>query len=57
MNEIYERAEWLAEMEAMGEGKNHRQVIHSQIAERLRMVKKLEKKRQLETGALQITGE
>lgn len=57
MTEIYERADWLAEMEAIGEGKNHRQVIQSQIAERLRQVKQLEKKRQMEQGALQVVGE
>lgn len=45
LNEIYERADWLAEMETLGEGKKHREVIQSQIAERLRMVKKLEEKR------------
>lgn len=35
MQEIYERANWLAEMEELGEAKPHRQIIHSQIAERL----------------------
>lgn len=34
MQEIYERADWLAEMEELGEAKPHRQVIHFQIAER-----------------------
>lgn len=57
MNEIYERADWLAEMEDLGEGKNHRTVIHLQIAERLRKVKQLEKQRQVAQGALQLDGE
>lgn len=57
MTEIYERADWLAEMEAIGEGKNHRHIIRSQIAERLRQVKMLEKRRQNEQGALQVFGE
>lgn len=34
MQEIYERADWLAEMEELGEAKPHRQIIHFQIAER-----------------------
>lgn len=45
MQEIYERADWLAEMEELGEAKPHRQVIHSQIAERLRLIKEFEKKK------------
>lgn len=57
MTEIYERADWLAEMEAIGEGKKHRQIIQAEIAERLRQVKMLEKKRQIEQGALQVVGE
>lgn len=44
MQEIYERADWLAEMEQLGEAKPHRQIIHSQISERLRMIKDFEKK-------------
>lgn len=51
LNEIYERADWLAEMEELGEGKKHRSIIQSQIAERLRMIKEIEKKRlQQSTG-------
>lgn len=42
--EIHERAEWLAEMEALGEGKKHRDVIHNQIAEKLRQIKTLERR-------------
>lgn len=45
MNEIQERADWLADMEALGEGRDHRTVILSQIAERLRTVKRLERQR------------
>lgn len=43
MQEIYERADWLADMEELGEAKQHRAVIHAQIADRLRMIKQLEK--------------
>lgn len=45
LNEIYERADWLAEMEELGEGKKHREVIQGQIAERLRGIKRIEKER------------
>lgn len=45
LNEISERAEWLNEMEALGEGKKHRTMIMNQIAERMRMIKKIEKER------------
>ena len=47
LNEIYERADWLAEMEEIGEGRAHRPVIQAQIAERLRLIKKLEQKQAL----------
>lgn len=40
--EIYERIEWLKEMEELGEGKKHRQVIDAQVTERLREIKKIE---------------
>jgi Uncharacterised protein family (UPF0193) len=43
LSEIYERADWLAEMEELGEGKKHRNVIHLQIASRLREIERLEK--------------
>lgn len=43
LEEINERVEWLAEMEALGEGKKHRQVIHAQIADRLNEIKRLER--------------
>lgn len=56
MSEIEERAAWLAEMEALGEGKEHRPVIMSQIAERLRMVKKLERKRQDKLAEMSVKG-
>lgn len=45
VSEIYERADWLAEMEDLGEGKQHRDVIQGQIAERLREIKRIEKQR------------
>lgn len=43
LEEINERVEWLSEMEALGEGKKHRQVIHAQIADRLNELKRLER--------------
>lgn len=43
MQEIRERADWLNEMEQLGEGKKHRSQIVNEIAERLRIVKQLEK--------------
>ncbi|XP_045487943.1 uncharacterized protein LOC110994743 isoform X2 [Pieris rapae] len=36
MTQIRERAEWLAEMEDLGHGAPHRELIQDQIAERLR---------------------
>jgi Uncharacterised protein family (UPF0193) len=44
LNEIYERIEWLKEMNELGEGKKHRQVIDAQVTERLREIKRLEEK-------------
>ena len=44
LNEIYERIEWLKEMNELGEGKKHRQVIDAEVTERLREIKKLEEK-------------
>jgi hypothetical protein len=44
LKEIYERIEWLKEMDALGEGKKHRQVIDSQVTERLREIKTIEEK-------------
>lgn len=45
LKEISERAEWLSEMEALGEGKKHKDIIMNQIAERMRLIKKIEKER------------
>lgn len=36
VTQIRERAEWLAEMEYLGEGAKHREIINEQIAERMR---------------------
>ncbi|XP_061388351.1 UPF0193 protein EVG1 homolog [Musca vetustissima] len=47
LDQINERAEWLAEMEQLGEGKRYRDEIREQIAERLRQIKALETKKQL----------
>lgn len=43
LNEIQERAEWLNEMEGLGEGKKYKQLILNEIAERLRLIKEYEK--------------
>ncbi|KAI8123412.1 putative UPF0193 protein EVG1 [Lucilia cuprina] len=48
LQQINERAEWLAEMEELGEGKRYRDEIREQIAERLRQIKSLETKRKLQ---------
>lgn len=44
LNEIYERIEWLKEMNELGEGAKHRQVIDAQVTERLREIKRIEEK-------------
>lgn len=44
LNEIFERMEWMKEMNQLGEGKKHRQVIDAQVTERLREIKSLEEK-------------
>lgn len=44
LKEIYERIEWLEEMDALGEGKKHRQVIDAQVTERLNEIKKIQEK-------------
>ncbi|XP_055845568.1 UPF0193 protein EVG1 homolog [Episyrphus balteatus] len=47
LDQISERADWLAEMEELGEGKKYREDIKSQIADRLRKIKSLEKQVEL----------
>ncbi|XP_055909941.1 UPF0193 protein EVG1 homolog isoform X2 [Eupeodes corollae] len=47
LDQINERADWLAEMEELGEGKKYRDDIKSQIADRLRKIKMLEKQIEL----------
>lgn len=54
LNEIYERADWLAEMEELGEGRPHKAIIHGQIAERLRMIKQLEKRNEEHQQPVQL---
>lgn len=46
LEQIEERAEWLAEMEELGEGKKYRDEIRNQIADKLRAIKMIERKRQ-----------
>lgn len=36
VTQIRERADWLAEMEALGEADAHRELVQDQIAERMR---------------------
>ncbi|CAD7004884.1 unnamed protein product [Ceratitis capitata] len=51
LEQINERANWLAEMEELGEGKRFRNEVREQIAERLRHIKALETKFRLKTVA------
>lgn len=44
LKEIYERIEWLNEMNELGEGKKHRQVIDAQVTERLREIRRIEQR-------------
>lgn len=44
LKEINERIEWLKEMDALGEGKKHRQVIDAQVTERLNEIQRLEER-------------
>lgn len=59
LKEIYERIEWLKEMDDLGEGKKHRQVIDAQVTERLREIKKIEEKlaKQKRDGLQDVTEE
>lgn len=41
MKEIQDRQEWLKEMEELGEGHKHREVINLQIQARLREMEKI----------------
>lgn len=52
LDQINERAEWLAEMEALGEGKRYRDEIREQIAQRLRQIKSMETKRHLKNKGI-----
>lgn len=47
LEQIEERAEWLAEMEELGEGKKYRDEIRNQIADKLRAIKMIERKKQM----------
>ncbi|EDV96912.1 UPF0193 protein EVG1 homolog [Drosophila grimshawi] len=44
LDQINERADWLAEMESLGQGKKYRPEIHDQISERLHRIRALETK-------------
>lgn len=48
LDQINERAEWLAEMEELGEGKRYRDEIREQIADLLRHIKLIETKAKLQ---------
>lgn len=45
LKEIGERAEWLSEMEALGQAKKYKDIMMNQIAERMRLIKQIEKDR------------
>lgn len=58
LKEINERIEWLKEMDALGEGKKHRQVIDAQVTERLNEISRLEERMAKEKrDGLQAGGE
>lgn len=42
LHEIQERMDWLEEMEKLGEGHIYKPVIKNEIAERLRLIKRLQ---------------
>lgn len=44
LKEINERVEWIKEMDLLGEGKKHRQVIDAQVTERLNEIRRLEER-------------
>lgn len=46
LKEISERADWIKEMDELGEGKKYRLTIRAEIADRLNQIKKLEKLRE-----------
>ncbi|TMW44270.1 hypothetical protein DOY81_010650, partial [Sarcophaga bullata] len=54
LQQINERAEWLAEMEELGEGKRYRDEIREQIALRLRQIKAIETKTKLQKRGFRI---
>jgi len=54
LDQINERADWLAEMEELGEGKRYRNEVREQIAERLRQIKGLEAQEQLQKQGFRI---
>ncbi|XP_054733649.1 UPF0193 protein EVG1 homolog [Anastrepha obliqua] len=54
LDQINERANWLAEMEELGEGKRFRNEVREQIAERLRHIKGLETKIQIKRSGIRF---
>ncbi|XP_004526916.1 UPF0193 protein EVG1 homolog [Ceratitis capitata] len=54
LEQINERANWLAEMEELGEGKRFRNEVREQIAERLRHIKALETKIQIKNSGIRF---
>lgn len=53
LKEISERAKWLSEMEALGQAKKYKDIMMNQIAERMRLIKKIEKDRALKEEEVQ----
>ncbi|KAK4831574.1 hypothetical protein QYF61_018334 [Mycteria americana] len=45
VNEVQERKEFLAEMEALGQGKNYRRIILTEISQKMREMEIIDKKR------------
>ncbi|XP_011183773.1 UPF0193 protein EVG1 homolog isoform X1 [Zeugodacus cucurbitae] len=54
LDQINERANWLAEMEELGDGKRFRNEVREQIAERLRHIKALETKIQIKKSGIRF---
>ncbi|KAM8930347.1 UPF0193 protein EVG1 [Pelodytes ibericus] len=58
MAEIQERWEFLGDMEALGRGKQYRNVINTEISQKLREMELIDKQRSLELrNALQLSGQ
>lgn len=43
LDEVEDRTQWLEQMERLGQAAKYRSMIHNQITEKLRSIKRLEK--------------